>query len=69
MSAGNDRLTTLEVLCADQERTISDLSAEVAKQWDEIERLEKTVAEVARRLVALEEQAAPAAPATKPPHW
>lgn len=69
MTMESHRLTTLEVLCAEQEKTIAELSVEVAKQWDVIERLEKTAAELARRLVALEEQAAPAAPPTRPPHW
>lgn len=65
----DDRLTDLEILAAEQERTIGDLSAEIARQWQTVERLEKTVEALARRLLELEEQNAPAAPATKPPHW
>lgn len=68
MSADH-RITTIEILCAEQERTIAELSAEVARQWQVIEKLEKTVEEMARRLVEVEDGGAPVAPATRPPHW
>lgn len=64
-----DRLTTLEIRAAEQERTIEELSAQLAEQWTTVERLEKTVAELAQRFLALEERTAPEMPVTKPPHW
>ena len=64
-----DRIVALEMLAAEQERTIAELSAQMAEQWTLIERLQKTVDELARRLLTVEDQAAPTPPATKPPHW
>ena len=64
-----DRLTTLEIRTAEQERTIEDLSAEITEQWKVIERLEKTLSALAERFLALEDQSAPGHEITKPPHW
>jgi SlyX protein len=36
-----DRLTTLEIRNAEQERTIEELSGQVGEQWKVIDRLEK----------------------------
>ncbi len=68
-ASADDRLTTLEMRFAEQERTIDELSAEIARQWTVIERLEKTLDALAQRFVALEEQATPRPEATRPPHW
>jgi SlyX protein len=65
----DERLTGLEILAAEQERTIAQLSSEVAEQWKAIEGLRKTLDVLARRLLALEEQGAPDIPVTRPPHW
>jgi len=64
-----DRLTTLEIRAAEQERTIEDLSGQVAEQWKTIDRMQKKLDVLAERFLALEEQAAPDVPVTKPPHW
>jgi SlyX protein len=64
-----DRLTTLEIRHAEQEKTIEELSGQVAEQWKVIDRLEKTLDALASRFLALEEQAAPPIEAGKPPHW
>lgn len=64
-----DRLTTLEIRHAEQEKTIEELSGQVAEQWKVIERLQKKVDALTERFLALEEQAAPGHEATKPPHW
>jgi SlyX protein len=64
-----DRLTTLEIRIAEQERTIEELSEQVADQWQVIERQQKKLDALTDRFLALEEQAAPAHEATKPPHW
>lgn len=64
-----ERLVQLEVLSAEQERMIGELSAEVARQSREIDELKKRVEALARRLVDVEDATAPAVPVQKPPHW
>jgi SlyX protein len=64
-----DRLTTLEIRHAEQEKTIEELSGQVAEQWKVIDRLQKKLDALAGRFLALEEQAAPSIEARKPPHW
>jgi SlyX protein len=64
-----DRLTTLEIRHTEQEKTIEELSAQIAEQWKTIERLQKKLDTLAERFLALEEQSAPETPVTKPPHW
>lgn len=64
-----DRLTTLEIRAAEQDRAIEELSGEIAEQWKTIERLQKKLDALAERFLALEEQAALDVPVTKPPHW
>lgn len=64
-----DRLTTLEIRHTEQEKTIEELSAQIAEQWKTIERLQKKLDTLAERFLALEEQSAPDTPVTKPPHW
>ena len=53
----------------EQEKTIEELSGQIAEQWKVIERLQKKVDALTERFLALEEQTAPAIEATKPPHW
>lgn len=69
MTMSSDRLTTLEIRAAEQERTIEDLSGQIAEQWKVIERMQKKLDALTERFLALEEQAAPDVPVTKPPHW
>lgn len=69
MTARDDRLTALEIRAAEQERTIEELSGQIAEQWKEIKRLQKKLDALTTRFLALEEQAAPDVPVTKPPHW
>ena len=64
-----DRLTSLEIRTAQQERTIEELSDQVAEQWKVIDRLQKKLDALTGRFLTLEEQAAPPIEATKPPHW
>ena len=65
----SDRLTDLEMLAAEQERTIAELSAQIAEQWKTIEILRKTLERLTDRLLSLEEQTAPDIPIARPPHW
>jgi len=64
-----DRLTQLEMLAAEQDRTIEELSGQIAAQWKEIETLRHKLDVLTRRLVELEANAAPDVPVTRPPHW
>lgn len=65
----DDRLEKLEMLAAEQEKTIEEMSAELAEQWKAIERLQQKLDRLTERFLALEEQTAPDVPVTKPPHW
>ena len=69
MGDKDDRIVRLEILAAEQERTIAEMSAEIAAQWKTIERLERGFDVLRERFLALEEQSAPDVPVTKPPHW
>ena len=70
MSAADaDRLVALEIRYAEQERTLTELSDQLARQWKTIERLQGKLDALTERFLALEEQASPDVPVTKPPHW
>ena len=69
MTMPADRLTTLEIRSAEQERVIDELSGQIADQWTTIERLQKKLETLIDRFVALEGQDAQAPEATRPPHW
>lgn len=64
-----DRLTTLEIRATEQEKTIEELSGQIAEQWQVIERMQRKLDALAERFLALEEQSSPDVPITKPPHW
>ena len=64
-----DRLTTLEIRATEQEKTIEELSGQIAEQWTVIERMQRKLDALTGRFMALEEQSAPDVPITKPPHW
>jgi SlyX protein len=64
-----DRIAQLEMLLAEQERTIEELSGEIARQWQVIEKMQKKLDALTHRFLALEEQTAPDVPVTKPPHY
>jgi SlyX protein len=67
--SSDERLTKLEVLAAEQERTIEELSGQIAEQWKEVEALRKKLDLLTNRLVEVEANAAPEVPVTRPPHW
>lgn len=70
MSSGMDeRVTGLEIQITEQERTVGELSAELAEQWKTIEALRKKLDALTERFLELEEQSAPDIPVTRPPHW
>lgn len=65
----DDRLTALEIALAHQERLGEELSDIVRAQVDRIDRLERALAVLLRRVE--EAEAGPEAPAANvpPPHW
>ncbi len=69
MSEAADRLTALEMRTAEQDRTVEELSAQIAEQWTVMERLRKQVDALTERLLEFEHQNASEAPVAKPPHW
>ncbi|ADV10945.1 hypothetical protein EN962_17250 [Mesorhizobium sp. M7A.F.Ca.CA.001.09.2.1] len=69
MTIPADRLTTLEIRAAEQEKTIEELSGQIAEQWKVIERMQRKLDALTDRFLALEEQTGDEVPVTKPPHW
>jgi SlyX protein len=69
MAEEEERLTRLEIAVALQEKTIGELSEEIAGQWKTIERMRRKLGALAERFLELEEQSRPETPVTKPPHW
>lgn len=69
MDSSENRITTLEIRAAEQEKIIEELSDQVAGQWKTIEKLQMKLDALTSRFLALEEQAAPAHEITRPPHW
>jgi SlyX protein len=69
MTSSTERLTTLEIRSAEQDKTIEELSGQIADQWKVIERLTKRLDALTERFLTLEEQASPGHEITKPPHW
>lgn len=69
MSGPEERLVELEIQIAHQNRTIEELSGEMARQGAELDRLRKTMKALAERFLALEEVATPRPEITKPPHY
>lgn len=65
----DDRIARLEILAAEQERTIEELSGQLAEQWKTIDRMQRKLDLLTERFLALEERTAPDIPVTKPPHW
>ena len=69
MKSAEERITDLEVLAAEQERVIAELSEQLAEQWKTVEALRKKLDALTDRFLALEEQTAPDVPVNRPPHW
>lgn len=69
MTMQDDRLTALEIRAAEQEKTIEELSDQIAEQWKVIERMQRKLDTLTDRFLSLEERTAPDVPVTKPPHW
>jgi SlyX protein len=64
-----DRIVDLEIALAHQTRITEELSAEMARQGETLDRLERGMKALAECFLALEEAAAPRAEITRPPHY
>ncbi len=62
-------ILALQELTAHQGLAIEELSDEVRRQGETIDRLEKTLRELAQRFLSLEEVATPRPEITRPPHY
>ena len=59
----------MEELLAHHEKTIEDLSVQLAKQWDIIATIENKVTVLTKRFATLEENSLPSPHVAKPPHY
>jgi SlyX protein len=64
-----ERLTRLEILVTEHDKTIEELSGQIAEQWKVIEGMRRKLDALTDRFLVLEEQTAPDTPVTKPPHY
>ena len=69
MTSTEQRLIQAEETIAHQAKTIDELSAMVARQWDVIDTLERRVDHMIGRMSALEKNLPAPAASEKPPHW
>ncbi|WP_412058293.1 SlyX family protein [Bartonella sp. DGB2] len=63
------RFIELEIKITEQEKLIEELSILITNQWHRLEQLHKKLDALSKRFLELEEQAQPAIPITRPPHW
>lgn len=63
------RIVQLEIIIAEQDRTITELSDQLTEQWKTVEKMQRKLNSLAERFMALEEQGTADVPITKPPHW
>ena len=70
MSAAEDgRVTALERAIAHQARTVEELSDEIRRQGETIDRLEKTLRALAQRFLDLEDNSMGQPENGRPPHY
>ncbi len=65
----DQRITQLEELVSHHARTIEDLSATIARQWEELDQARRKLDALTARFLDLEEATSPAPEITKPPHY
>ena len=63
------RLTALEEQVAHQAVAIEELSATIARQWEQMDKMKLKLDALTRRFLDLEEVTAPPPEITKPPHY
>ena len=65
----NDRLDSLEELCAHQTQEIEQLSETVREQWEKIDQLTAAIMRFRDRLSEVEDSSTGPHVNTKPPHY
>jgi SlyX protein len=65
----NDRLDNIETTLAHQDQQIQDLSAMIAAQWKEIERLKRLLSAAQEKWEEMESGSGAPPANTKPPHY
>lgn len=63
------RLTALEEQIAHQAVTIEELSAAIARQWEQMDKMRVKLDALTRRFLDLEESTGPSPEITRPPHY
>lgn len=64
-----DRITALEERMTHQDRTIEELSAVIADQWREIDRLKRALQAVDDQMASVEQMARSGRVEPPPPHY
>lgn len=64
-----ERVQDLEIMVAHQAQTVEELSEELRRAFEMIERMQRTLTSLGHRFDALEEIATPGPENTKPPHY
>ena len=65
----SDRIAALEEAVAHHERTIEELSGQIAEQWKTIDGLRRVIERMGERIEGLEAGSGEPAPVTRPPHY
>ena len=69
MSVSKSELDRMQEMLAHHEKTVEELSTQLADQWRVISQMENQLEVLTRRFVSLEENSLPAPEITKPPHY
>ncbi|MEC5325149.1 MULTISPECIES: SlyX family protein [unclassified Aurantimonas] len=65
----SERIQDLEIMVAHQAQTIEELSEELRRAFETIERMQRSLKSLGHRFDTLEEVATPGPENTKPPHY
>lgn len=65
----SERIQDLEIMAAHQAQTIEELSEELRRAFEAIEKMQRALTSLGHRFDALEEIATPKPKITKPPHY
>ncbi len=69
MSVSEKRIGEMEEILAHHEKTIEELSSQLAGQWQNITEMERKIYVLTNRLIAVEDTSLETPEITKPPHY
>ncbi len=69
MQKNDKNIDAMEEMLAHHEKTIEDLSSQLAKQWIVISSMENKILTLTKRFVTMEQNSLPTPHVTKPPHY